>query len=760
MRHALVLMAVLATLMQALAAPAAPKWAEEFVGPFASWKNVKTDYGATGDGKTDDTAALQKALDELRFHKDFCVLYFPAGTYRITDTIKTERKSHHECMGITIVGEDPATTIIRWDGKEGGMMVKYDAWYAKISRLTLDGVGKASVALAYGDAFSTYNETSDMVFRDVAVGMAMATGGNGQAENTVLRCQFLRCSRAGIQTNNYNSLDIWAWYCHFQDCGWGMYNGAGNFHAYQCFFERSKNGDIGTANLMVFSFINNTSIGSKHFMDFASGHSWGSPTSVTGNRVIEPTGDWGIRLGNGGPYFVADNIIKARPDAKGPVAGMTWGDQTFLGNTYTVENPVQEKGKFLRIDEKIVDPKTIDVTPPVLPPTPPNRHRKVFDVPPTADAAAIQGAIDEAVKLKGQRPVVHIPKGIYQIKTTLVIPAGCDVQLVGDGASENSTVLNWAGANGGLLLKLEGPSVATVRDISLNAGQGSVILVENCDQPGAKIFGCEVNATGMSPNNKPVAGLLVNGLEEADVQMNNLQGGTYCGTWVKAVGGPRLQAGKPVKNQISVYCGATGSADAQYDVEKGGRLLVRSVYHEMSGDAPQGILLKDTGMLIIDATRFSYKTSAEKPLIEVDGFKGDFALLTNLLLPVDSKFTARFEMKGDGKDANVLCMNNIFWVNEEGVTADKVWLNTANPPAKGALLRCNMNGGVIKGGFGYLDDRGAVDNAFITRILKPLREARVWLPVEGKPGVTNVQFHRVILATGKDGVGVELRAGK
>jgi len=53
----------------------------EFVGPFLSWANVKTEFGAVGDGQADDTAAIQRALVSVR-SKDSPkkVLYFPAGT--------------------------------------------------------------------------------------------------------------------------------------------------------------------------------------------------------------------------------------------------------------------------------------------------------------------------------------------------------------------------------------------------------------------------------------------------------------------------------------------------------------------------------------------------------------------------------------------------------------------------------------------------------------------------------------------------------
>src|SRR5215471_7623110 len=53
---------------------------EEFVGPFPSWSNVKTMYGAAGDGVTDDTVHLQNALNDLGQTGRSVVLYLPAGT--------------------------------------------------------------------------------------------------------------------------------------------------------------------------------------------------------------------------------------------------------------------------------------------------------------------------------------------------------------------------------------------------------------------------------------------------------------------------------------------------------------------------------------------------------------------------------------------------------------------------------------------------------------------------------------------------------
>lgn len=43
--------------------------------------------GAAGDGQTDDTAAIQAAIDAASAAGDGSVVYFPAGEYRITDTL-------------------------------------------------------------------------------------------------------------------------------------------------------------------------------------------------------------------------------------------------------------------------------------------------------------------------------------------------------------------------------------------------------------------------------------------------------------------------------------------------------------------------------------------------------------------------------------------------------------------------------------------------------------------------------------------------
>jgi sugar lactone lactonase YvrE len=66
--------------------------------PVADWVDVRS-LGATGDGKTDDTAALKAAIKAHR------VLYFPSGFYQVSDTLTLEPTT-------VLIGLHPSTTQI------------------------------------------------------------------------------------------------------------------------------------------------------------------------------------------------------------------------------------------------------------------------------------------------------------------------------------------------------------------------------------------------------------------------------------------------------------------------------------------------------------------------------------------------------------------------------------------------------------------------------------------------------------------------
>jgi hypothetical protein len=444
---------------------------EEFVGPLAGWADLKARYGAAGDGVADDGPAWQRALDELGTENGPQVLYVPAGTYRITQTLRLTQRLY-----VSILGEDPAQTVIRWDGARGGTMLHLNGVaYSRFGRLTWDGGGKAQTAVEHGwdgkgPIASTGNEHADEVFADVGAGIRAGTLGYMDSETVVLRCEFRRNSQAGVSIQTWNALNWFVRDSLFEDDLYGVTNlyGAGNFHVSGSLFRRSGGADVAIRNTGYFSLRNNTSVRSTMFFSAGPVGSPSALTTIQGNTIVDPQ-SMPIRVYNPGPLILLDNVVGTGPRRAGPVV---WVRQAFtargvadvlsVGNTYTVPHALDVSGDVITVDDAVDPSAARRPGQPALPAHAERADRPVVEVPAGAGAAAIQEALDGAGALNGQRPVVHLPAGTYQIDRTLEVPAGSDVQVVGDGGR---TVLRWSGAGAGPVLRLAGPARAALRDL-------------------------------------------------------------------------------------------------------------------------------------------------------------------------------------------------------------------------------------------------------------------------------------------------------
>jgi hypothetical protein len=716
--------------------------ADEFVGPFASWANVKADYRAVGDGRADDTAPLQKALDDLGRDKQPKVLYLPAGTYRITSGLTVKSR-----MYVSIIGEDPARTTIKWDGAAGGVMLTLDGVaYSRFDRLSWDGGGKALVAIdqAWDGAtpyFDTGNEYADDYFRDVGYGIRGGNLGHGAAESSVLRCHFLRNTAAGIIVKNFNALDWFVWYSTFESCNVGVTNspGAGNFHVFNSLFRDSARADILIANTSYFSIRGNTSVGSKAFFVGLGVGRNGALTTIQGNAVLDARDPTPINIENFGPVLLLDNVISSRAEVAGEpvvrhVVTFRWDapDTVSIGNTFTSANPVVSNGRLLTIDDRVVARGSVNPGVPAPPDTLPNLHRRTFEVPAGADGAAIQQAIESAARQSGSRPVVHLPAGNYAVDRTLVIPAGSDVQLVGDGYG---SALVWAGKSVGPVLLLAGPSKATVRDLQvLGAGAGDGVVVDNADQPGARVFAeqCYVASTRQ-------VGLLVDGLDYTNVELHDFFHAGSKGVAVKVVGGRSAAKGTWLGGRTNIFAGASSNNNLSYDVTDGGRLLARDIWYE-TNSLPRFISLSDAGTFTLHGAMIATAVSGDVPAVEVRNFRGRVTVLTAILY-------GRIVVEGDGSDTRLLALGL------QGHT-DGYFVNNS-PRALVALM--NSREYLSDSGTRAVRNEGAASAAFVREMLAQTRGEQPRLPTALASGVTDVRLYRVRIENCPEGL--HLRSG-
>ena len=83
--------------------------------PDSAMVNIKTRYGAKGDGVSDDTAAIQQAISATVHHPQVGprIIYFPAGTYLVSHPLLEKDLKLQWNSLLTLQGENRATTVIK-----------------------------------------------------------------------------------------------------------------------------------------------------------------------------------------------------------------------------------------------------------------------------------------------------------------------------------------------------------------------------------------------------------------------------------------------------------------------------------------------------------------------------------------------------------------------------------------------------------------------------------------------------------------------
>lgn len=243
------------------------------------WINAKQ-YGATGDGTTDDTAALQKALNAAALAPAGAtgrICYLPSGMYRTTAPLNVPSYVHVIGAYANRGTNNQRSCIKPLSSFLGaGVIILGDGTYGqKISQLTIDGSAAKAATLFSG--VRGEGDCKGVVLRDVSVtdvsdrGVQSATVGSnhpyswhldnvqvsnvgvdgfrfgGMTDTTMFGCRAIGCGRDGYQIDGMANSTFTAcrsewngrhgWYV---TASWGNGNGSGGASWVNCSTDRNE----------------------------------------------------------------------------------------------------------------------------------------------------------------------------------------------------------------------------------------------------------------------------------------------------------------------------------------------------------------------------------------------------------------------------------------------------------------------------------------------------------------------------------------
>jgi len=183
--------------------------------------DVKVSYGAKGDGTTDDTASIQAALNANCDGNTPKTLYFPAGTYRITNTLYLNDHAGTACAfpyGGWIAGAGSLQTVILMDPTLNKGVFATDG----MSWATIQGITFRTASYQPGgptvinfdiEARPGYIPSQLNTFYDVVFDGGFAAFATGTAHPTVGQCSSMVLfggkvmnAHIGFVSGHYNAL--------------------------------------------------------------------------------------------------------------------------------------------------------------------------------------------------------------------------------------------------------------------------------------------------------------------------------------------------------------------------------------------------------------------------------------------------------------------------------------------------------------------------------------------------------------------------
>jgi hypothetical protein len=329
---------------------------------------------------------------------------------------------------------------------------------------------------------------------------------------------------------------------------------------------------------------------------------------------------------------------------------------------------------------------------------------------------------------------VHVAAGTYNIKGTITIPAGTDLQLVGDGMLAG-TQLNWGGPGEGPMLRILGPTHATVRQLGLSGGQtAGCIVATGLDQAGGRVYMDEAQTMGYE------YGLVVDGLDQTNVELHD-----HGHNGMQVRGGLGAAGGARPAGMTRLFCGASSrdlnSQDEGidlYNVTQGGRLLVRDIWYE--GQIWHFLHLTDHGEFTYHSGNIApYKAPpGDGAVIDFDAFSGDVTL--SQIEPMNGPIRV--------KNAPQLQLLLLGLITREAPLQLEESGDSRVEFLSGRQFRADGTGSDA------LPEIGSWDPAWVKARLAVLRETSPQALTPIREGLTDLRLYRV-MTYGKEGVRLE-----